>query len=145
MPSVARFNLAPLKSTQLHHPEQITLTPGGAVGDRRFLLLDPEGHRFSGEAKASILGITAVYDEVDDSLTMSFPQGSAVSGPAEPSGQAFTVALYDHETNVRVVQGPFAAAVSAAGRRTCGWAPTGLPAIGCLRVGPCGTRRGGRG
>ena len=113
MPCVARFNVAPVKSAQLHHPESITLTPSGAAGDRRFLFLDPEGHRFSGEAKAGLLGIAARFDAAADRLTLGFPDGSAVAGPAAASGAPLTVALYDHDVRVSLVDGPFAEAASA--------------------------------
>ena len=35
--TVARFNVTPVKSTALHHPDSIDLRRDGAVGDRRFL------------------------------------------------------------------------------------------------------------
>jgi uncharacterized protein YcbX len=113
MPSVARFNVAPVKSAQLHHPEEIDLTLHGAAGDRRFLFLDPEGHRFSGEAKAGLLGIGARYSADTDHLSLTFPDGSEVGGPASASGPPFPVALYDHQVKVRTVEGPFGEAVSA--------------------------------
>jgi uncharacterized protein YcbX len=113
MPSVARFNIAPVKSAQLHHPDHIVLTAGGAVGDRRFLFLDNEGHRFSGEAKAEMLGIATTYDAEAERLTLRFPDGSAVTGSAQASGAAFNVALYDHDADVRLVGGRFAQTASA--------------------------------
>ena len=113
MPSVARFNVAPVKSAQLHHPDQITLTPRGAMGDRQFLFLDPEGHRLSGEAKAGMLGIASTYDAEAERLTLRLPDGSAVTGSAAPSGTSFTVVLFDHDARVRLVEGPFARVVSA--------------------------------
>jgi uncharacterized protein YcbX len=112
MASVARFNIAPVKSAQLHHPDHIVLAAGGAVGDRRFLFLDNEGHRFSGEAKSGMLGIATTYDEEAERLTLLFPDGSAVTGSALSGGPAFSVALYDHNADVRVVEGPFADAAS---------------------------------
>lgn len=113
MPSVARFNLAPVKSAQLSHPDEITLTLSGAVGDRRFLFLDLEGHRSSGEAKAGLLGIGTRYDAAADHLTLTFPDGSTVGGSATPTGMPFTVALYDHDASVRSVEGPLSRKVSA--------------------------------
>ncbi|MEA2554799.1 MAG: hypothetical protein QOI60_130 [Actinomycetota bacterium] len=112
MASVARFNIAPVKSAQLHHPDHIVLAAGGAVGDRRFLFLDNEGHRFSGEAKRGMLGIATTYDAETERLTLRFPDGSAVTGSALSSGEALGVALYDHDADVRLVDGPFAEAVS---------------------------------
>ena len=62
MPTVARFNVTPVKSTALHHPERIRLDERGAAGDRRFFLVDGSGRRFSGATKAPILPIRAAYD-----------------------------------------------------------------------------------
>ncbi|RPJ14943.1 MAG: MOSC domain-containing protein, partial [Actinobacteria bacterium] len=47
MPTVARFNVTPVKSTALHHPDRIRLDDRGAAGDRRFFFVDASGKRFS--------------------------------------------------------------------------------------------------
>ena len=39
MPTVARFNLTPVKSTALHHPEHIELSERGTAGDRLFMFI----------------------------------------------------------------------------------------------------------
>ena len=43
--TVAGFNLTPVKSTALQHPETIDLRVDGAVGDRRFVFARDDGSR----------------------------------------------------------------------------------------------------
>ena len=91
MPTVARFNVTPVKSTALHHPDRIRLDDRGAAGDRRFFFVDASGKRFSGATKAPILPIRAAYDEDADALELRFPGGMVVTGKAEPDGEAIEV------------------------------------------------------
>ena len=78
MPTVSRFNVTPVKSTALHHPERIHLGGEGAEGDRRFFFVDGAGKRFSGATKAPILPIQAEYDEDRDVLQLRLPNGIVV-------------------------------------------------------------------
>ena len=111
MPTVARFNVTPLKSSSLHHPGEIELGAGGVPGDRRFLILHADGRRLSGAEKAPFLGIRA--DHEDGRLSLRFPDGAALGAEAVPDGDAYAVALYDREVLVRDVPGPFGEALSA--------------------------------
>jgi hypothetical protein len=113
MPSVARFNVTPVKSTALHHPERIRLEARGAVGDRRFFLVDGNGKRFSGATKAPILPIRASYDEERDLLELRLPNGIVASGSAEPDGEAIVVNFYGRPVEAHVVGGDFTDALSA--------------------------------
>jgi hypothetical protein len=113
MPSVARFNVTPVKSTALHHPERIRLEARGAVGDRRFFFVDGNGKRFSGATKAPILPIRASYDEGRDLLELRLPNGIVASGSAEPDGEAIVVNFYGRPVEAHVVDGEFTGALSA--------------------------------
>src|SRR4029453_14015713 len=86
MPPVARFNVTPVKSTALHHPERIRLDERGAAGDRRFFLVDASGKRFSGATKAPILPIRATYDEAADRLELRLPNGGVGGGGGKARG-----------------------------------------------------------
>lgn len=117
MPRVARFNVTPVKSTLLHHPDQIRLGERGAVGDRRFFFVDADGRRFSGGTKAPLLPIRASYDERTDRLELRLPDGVVVSGSAAPDGESIVVDFYGRAVSARVVHGDFTQALSAyAGR-----------------------------
>lgn len=113
MPTVVRFNVTPVKSTALHHPERIHLGPEGATGDRRFFFVDGSGKRFSGATKAPILPIHAEYDEERDELELRLPNGIVVSGGAGANGQALEVNFYGRPVQAHTVAGDFEEALTA--------------------------------
>ena len=112
MPTVARFNVTPVKSTSLHHPERIRLDDRGAAGDRRFFFVDASGKRFSGATKAPILPIRATYDEDAGRLELRLPNGVVVVGKAEPDGEAIEVNFYGRPVTAHIVDGDFTEALS---------------------------------
>ncbi|MGA9162046.1 MAG: MOSC domain-containing protein [Actinomycetota bacterium] len=113
MPTVARFNVTPVKSTALHHPDRIRLDDRGAAGDRRFFLVDALGERFSGVTKAPILPIRATYDEDADTLELRLPNGVVVTGAARPDGEAIVVDFYGRPVTAHVLDGDLTEALSA--------------------------------
>ncbi len=118
MPRVARINVAPVKSTSLHHPGEVFLTERGVDGDHRFLFLDEDGRRLSEGAKAPLLGVRADYDREAEVLAFAFPDGSRGEGSALAHGETRGVKLYDREIDVRAVDGDLSVAASRyAGRR----------------------------
>jgi len=112
MATVARFNVAPVKSTSLQHPDAIDLGRNGVDADRRFLFIGVDGNRISGAAKAALLGIRSTFDEEGDRLTLELPDGTRAEGDAAPAGDGMRVALFDREVDARPVPGPFDAIVS---------------------------------
>jgi len=112
MPRVVRFNVTPVKSTLLHHPQEIRLEERGAVGDRRFFVVDERGRRFSGETKRPLLPIRAAYDAGSDRLELRLPDGIVVAGSAAPDGETLVVDLYGRTVRARVVDGEFTEALS---------------------------------
>ena len=112
MPSVVRFNVTPVKSTSLHHPEELVLDHGGAVGDRAFFFVDGNGKRFSGATKAPILPIRAEYDADRDHLELALPNGVVVSGTPAPTDQALIVNFYGRPVPAHLVDGPFTETLS---------------------------------
>lgn len=112
VPRVVRFNVTPVKSTALHHPEQIRLERRGAVGDRAFFLVDANGKRFSGATKAPILPIRASYDEEHDRLELTLPNGIVVSGRAVADGGALVVDFYGRPVAAHEIEGDFGEALS---------------------------------
>jgi len=75
VPTVARLNITPVKSTALHHPNQIRLERYGAVGNREFFFADEDGRRLSGSKKALLIPIRADYDASNERLTLRLPDG----------------------------------------------------------------------
>jgi uncharacterized protein YcbX len=115
MPVVEGFNLTPVKSTALIHPDAIDLRPDGAVGDRRFLFVHPNGERLSGLSKAPLFKIRSAYDVDREHLRLEFPDaGFDVGGDSTPSGELVMVKLYDREVKARRVDPRFTQAAREA-------------------------------
>ena len=112
MPRVVRFNVTPVKSTRLHHPERIRLEERGAVGDRAFFFVDGDGKRFSGMTKVPILTIRSEYDAERDQLSLTLPNGIVVAGEPEPSDEVLVVDFYGRPVRAHLVDGDFTEALS---------------------------------
>jgi uncharacterized protein YcbX len=111
MPTVAGFNITPVKSTRLHSPEEIDLYPEGTVGDRRFLFVRDDGSRLSGISKAALMPLFANWDREEERLTITFPDGTSVGGSADPVGDAFDVKLFDRSVPANWVDPVFTVAI----------------------------------
>jgi uncharacterized protein YcbX len=113
MPTVAGFTTTPVKSMALTGPDRIELSELGAVGDRRFVCVRPDGERLQGISKAALMPIQPAYDAAAERLTLRFPDGSVADGDATALGAPVTVALFDRSVPARVVTGPFTEAIRA--------------------------------
>jgi uncharacterized protein YcbX len=103
MATVARFNVTPVKSTALHHPDSIDLRREGAVGDRRFLFARSDGTRLHGISKAPLMPIVSTWSVADERLTMRFPDGSSAEGSALPMGEPLEIKLFDRTVPARPI------------------------------------------
>jgi len=101
--TVARFNVTPVKSTALQHPDSIDLQREGAVGDRRFLFARSDGTRLRGISKAPLMPIVSTWSMADERLTMRFPDGSSVEGSALPVGERVDIKLFDRTVPARAI------------------------------------------
>jgi len=111
MPTVAGFNITPVKSTRLYRPARIDLRPEGTVGDRRFLFVREDGSRVSGVSKAALMPLLAAWDRDGERLTIDFPDGATATGSAETLGDPFDVQLYDRTVRARRVDPVFTEAI----------------------------------
>ena len=109
--TVVRFNVTPVKSTALHHPNAIDLQRDGAVGDRRFLFARPDGTRLRGISKAPLMPIVSTWSVADEWLAMRFPDGSSVEGSALPVGGRVDIKLFDRTVPARAIDPVFTEAV----------------------------------
>ncbi len=112
MATVARFNVTPVKSTALHHPDRLRFDARGAIGDRRFFLVDGNGKRFSGATKAPLIPVRANYDEERDVLELRLPDGIVVTGRPEPDGESLVADFYGRPVRARTIDGDFTEALS---------------------------------
>ena len=109
--TVARFNVTPVKSTTLHHPDSIDLRRDGAVGDRRFLFARSDGTRLHGISKAPLMPIVSTWSVVDERLTMRLPDGSSAEGSALPVGERVDIKLFDRTVPARTIDPVFTEAL----------------------------------
>jgi MOSC domain-containing protein len=113
VPTVAGFNLTPVKSTALHRPDRIALGTDGAVGDRRFLCVRSDGTRLSGISKAALIPIVAQHDAAAHRLSLTFPDGGVAEGNDRPRGSVIRVQLFDREIPVREIDPALTAVLRA--------------------------------
>ena len=109
---VVRISIAPVKSLGLVHPDSVELLPDGVQGDRRFWLVDADGRLFGNKRYGPMMTIHPAWNEATRQLSLSFPDGSQVTGTVE-LGEPVTVELYGNPHPSRRVIGPWAEAISA--------------------------------
>lgn len=109
---VLRFNVTPVKSTRLHHPDEIRLEIRGVPGNRSFFFVDEDGRRFGGERKAPLLPILAEHDPIRERLRLRLPDGVLVEDSARATGEALVVDFYGRAVPAHIVDGGFAGALS---------------------------------
>lgn len=107
MPTVSRFNVTPVKSTRLHHPERVRLEPHGVPGDREFFFIDEDGRLIGGSKHGPLVQIESAYDAERDTLGMRFPDGIQVDAPAGRNGDAVIVDFYGRPVSAHVIDGPW--------------------------------------
>ena len=118
MPVVTKLRVAPVKGLALHDRESIELEAGGVAENRRFFLLGAEGRHVSGLAHGPLVRVVPEYDPTTEWLVLRFPDGTSVAGSAVADGEAVDIPFLERRASGRVVEGPFAEALSAyAGRQ----------------------------
>lgn len=111
-PRVSRLITTPVKGLQLHYPRQIRLETFGVPNDRRFYLIDDSGRLVNGRRHGSLVQVAAEFDEIDDVLSLQFPDGSVVTERVMATDEKVSTNFFDHEVAGYVVQGPWAKSLS---------------------------------
>jgi uncharacterized protein YcbX len=109
--TVARLSIAPVKSLGLVHPEEVELEDYGVRGNRRFWLVDADGHLYNGKRGGPMVQISQEWDEESRVLALTFPGGARVGGTVE-LGEAVDALMYRHPHPSHRVLGPWEAAIS---------------------------------
>ncbi len=110
MATVARINVAPVKSLGLEHPDAIDLDARGALEDRRFFHLS-EGRLVAGVRHGPLVRVRPVWDPVARTLRLTFPNGATVEGEVALA-EAVTVDFSGRPVRGRIVRGPWGDALS---------------------------------
>jgi hypothetical protein len=105
MRTIARINVTPVKSTALHHPDEVRLEASGPTHDRQFFFIDAEGKRFGGDAKSPLMVIHAEFDAERGRLELHLPDGSSAEGSAAASGEAISVSYEGQRVPAHLVDG----------------------------------------
>ena len=109
--TVAGLAATPVKGLRIGACSSLRLEHGQIVGDRLFYLVDDRGRLVNGKLAAGLQALTADYDEARRRLTISFPGGERVEAPIE-LGAKLRTRFYSSEREARLVNGPFAEAIS---------------------------------
>jgi uncharacterized protein YcbX len=109
---VAALTIAPVKGMRLVAVDAVDVRATGPAGDRAFHLRGPDGKGALTTRHPKLVQIVPAWDPDAQELALTFPDGTRVAAPVEP-GRAVTTAFYDgRRVPGRVVEGPFAAAIS---------------------------------
>jgi uncharacterized protein YcbX len=111
MPHVVRISIAPVKSLGLVHPDEVEVGMGGVAGNRRFWLVDGDGHRVNGKRYGPLVRIAQEWDEDSRRLALTFPDGTRVEGVVE-LGDRVDERTVSHPFASRYVVGPWQDAIS---------------------------------
>jgi uncharacterized protein YcbX len=96
----------------LVHPLEIRLQPFGVAENRRFHIVDEDGRRYGQLRNGKLVRIAPTYDGEADLLSLLFPDGDVVAGEVA-LGEPVVTDFYGRDVPGRVVEGPWAAAISA--------------------------------
>lgn len=110
---VAWLHVAPVKGLRIEERSHLELGPTGVDDDRRFCIVDVETQRMlNGKRLARLSTIVARFDAPCDRLELEMPSGTIV-GDSVKLGEPAIVSVYGHAAAGRVVDGPWAATLSA--------------------------------
>lgn len=109
--TIAALSAAPVKGLRVAGRSSLRLERERIAGDRVFYLVDAGGRMINGKRTAGLQSMSADYEEHEQRLTLTFPDGSRVSETVE-LGQSLRTRFYSDEREARIVRGPFAESLS---------------------------------
>lgn len=107
---VAWLSMTPVKSMRLQSVGEIELEATGVRGDRRFYVVDEDGALVNAKRLPALLTVQPSVD--DGRLILRFPDGSTVEGDVRGSDETIETSFYGRQVAGRIVEGPWAAALS---------------------------------
>lgn len=112
MPTVSSLAVTPVKGLALLQPAAVELTQQGVLENRRFYLAGEDGRLVAGLHHGPLCRVRARYDRRREELALELPGGVVVEGSALARGEEVTTDFWGRAVRGRVVDGPFAAALS---------------------------------
>jgi uncharacterized protein YcbX len=108
--TVTALSTTPVKGTRLQRVDAVDLGPAGARGNRRFFVIDDRGRMVNAKGLGALHTVIAAVD--DGRLSLTFPDRLVVEAVPE-TGAQITARFFSGTLDGRLVEGPFAAALSA--------------------------------
>jgi len=113
---VAWIHSAPIKALAIQELREVALELYGVENDRRFCIVDPEGKMLNAKRVQRFVAVRPHFDDAMLRLVFHMPDGSTVDGTIA-LGRPIAVSIYGRSVDARVVNGPWADALSGlAGR-----------------------------
>src|SRR5689334_1375338 len=84
--AVTQLAIAPVKGLQVTAVDELEIGPAGPVGDRAFLVVDPENTLLLTTRTPRLLQVSARWE--DGVLALAFPDGRTVAAAPEPGERA---------------------------------------------------------
>ena len=109
--AVTGLALTPVKATRLREVDQIRLDRGGVRENRRFLLIDRQGRRVNATRLGKLQTVVSHYSDEDRTLRLELPDGRVLEDRVV-LGAAIPTQMYGQDLELRLVEGPWAQAVS---------------------------------
>ena len=109
--TVAWIHVAPIKALAVQERTHVELGPEGVAGDRRFCVIDADGRMVNAKRVNAFVAVRPEFDDGMRHLALRLPDGRCVSGEVA-LGDAVTVSIYKRLEPARVIEGPFADALS---------------------------------
>jgi uncharacterized protein len=106
---VTALSVTPVKGLRLQRVEQIELDRTGAVGNRRFFVIDERGRMINSKVLGELQ--TVVARDRGEELELEFPGGATVTGAIEPSDPIET-RFFSAVVRARPLDGPLSQALS---------------------------------
>jgi uncharacterized protein YcbX len=112
-PTVRRLSVTAIKGFRLRHPEAITLTAGGAVGDRDFMLVDDTDRVFSITRTGVFLPYWSHLDAATGLLSVGRGEHAQLTDRPQLGAQVHAHLFGERYVDGRHVEGPWDALFSA--------------------------------
>jgi uncharacterized protein YcbX len=113
MPTVTQLNITAIKGFRLCHPESITLTAGGATGNRDFLLVDEADRSFSVTRSGAFLPYWSHFDADSQMLSVGLDNRTCLEHPVYRGEPVHARLFGDHYVDGHYVEGPWPAFFSS--------------------------------
>jgi uncharacterized protein YcbX len=131
---VAWISYCPVKGLAIQQLDRCELTEAGVAGDRQFFLVDENDRLVNSKGLGILQQIVPEYDGEADSLTLTFPDGTAVGQQIGLNG-SLNALFWSTTVDVRVVDGPWSEAISEFAGRNLRLVRAPAPATDRLRSG----------